>query len=129
MMTRLCMLGSFSFFRQILATSKKRSSGAVRRLPLSRLAMFEPSGSPKSNAPIAEASTILTSISISPNDVRRLRSGLQSKTTYLTKHFLHTEGRLFPDSVLKNGQKLTLQRTMILLWPGQKPLTTIPISP
>jgi len=91
----------------------------------SRQAMFGPSGSPKSKAPIAEASTTLTSISICPNEVCRLRSALQPEATYLLEHFLHAEGRLFPDSLLKNGQKLTLQRTVILLCSGSQPTDNV----
>jgi len=48
------------FFRQMLVTSNQSRRGATSRAPSSLAATASPSGSPKSRAPSAEASTTLT---------------------------------------------------------------------
>ncbi|HXW70651.1 MAG TPA: hypothetical protein VEK34_04300 [Methylocella sp.] len=62
---------------------------------------------------IAEASTILTGIPIGADHAGRLRWGSQSEPLYLREEFVWIQPCLGPHRFFQNGQKLTLEGTMM----------------
>jgi hypothetical protein len=99
---------TFQFFQADTGYLKEKELRSCQTAAVEPASNVWASGSPKSNAPIAEASTTLMSISISPNEIRRFRSGLQPETIYLLESFLYADGRIFPDSPLNDSKKFTL---------------------
>src|SRR5271166_5097087 len=101
--------------RQTLASSKPSRAGATSLASPSRSATESASGSPKSSAARAEASTTLTGIAVGADNGGSLAGRAQPKLADFGENRGRRAGSFLADCRLDDRHQLTLQRSVMPL--------------